>query len=275
MNEQKHQPPPELAEAAASADLAAPPTDNAPPDHAGPPNMRPCPVCGQPMATEQRSGVTVKACSRHGVWFENERFEELSGKGRQVGGSRWRPVAIGLCVAQILGISISVVAAAIEIETICATGPTFTILGVMVALGYRVSRSPSSLAFGLSAAVVTVACFVWINLFSWGPDDAQGPVTSALIGYELLVLPVGGVALYRTLRPLTSAPSRGDSHWQFGIGGLLATTAVLAVAMGVGRSVALYGRNVRVGIAAGLLVLATVSIGVAVARARRPAPGVH
>lgn len=253
MDEREQHPPLEFAE------LAQPPTEAE-----TPPPGRPCPVCGQPMVTERRSGVAVEICHDHGVWLAGEALSAMLTRSGRRGGTVWKSAAVGLCVLQILGISGSVLAAAWDIESICGTGPTFSLVGVLVAFGYRISRSLSSVVFGLSAAVVSAACFVWIFTLSWSPGDAQHPVSSALIGYEMLILPVGWFALYRTLRPRAAKSAGDDRPWQFGIGSLLALTAVLAVMMGFARLVYLASNDVRLAVAAGLLALAVTGISIVV-----------
>ena len=110
--------------------------------------------------------------------------------------------------------------------------------------------------------MVSVFWFVWIVSLSWSPGDAQVPVSSALIGYELLFVPVGWVALYRTLRSPELEPAKDERPWQFGIGGLLVATAVLAVALGVGRMVYDHGHEVQLAVAVGLFVLSAVGTGI-------------
>lgn len=176
----------------------------------------------------------------------------------------WRVAAAVVCMLQMLGISGAVILAAIDIETIIATGPIFGVLGIVVALGSRASRSISNAVFGLSTLAVSIACTVWIIALSLGPTDAQIPVTAALICYELLSLPVGCLALYRTVAPPGSLQT--GRRWQFSIAQLLATTTLLAIVMGVGKGVIQFGANAQLGIAIALCVLT--SLGIAIASAK-------
>lgn len=233
------------------------------------PQERLCPRCGQPLVADRLEGVSVEVCSEHGVWVEGRPEQVLSTFARTTG--RLGKLTAGvLCVLQILGVSGAVVAAVVEIESILWTGPVFSFLGLLVALGSRTSRSASNALFGLSAAVVSVFWFVWIVSLSWGPNDAQVPVSSALIGCELLVVPVGWVALYRTLRSPEPRLTGDDRPWQFGISGLLVATAVLAVALGVGRMVYDHGHGVRLAVAVGLFVLSGVGTGITLGWGLRP-----
>ena len=118
----------------------------------------------------------------------------LAGSGANV------PFAV-LCGLQILGVSGAVIAAAIDIESIVVTGPVFSVLGILVALGSLASRSAFNAIFGLSAVAMSLFCLTLIASLSWSPGDAQKPVSTILICYETLLLPVGLLALYRTLVP--------------------------------------------------------------------------
>lgn len=221
------------------------------------------------MVADRLQRISVEVCGEHGVWFEGRPEQVLSTFARTTG--RLGKLTAGvLCVLQILGVSGSVVAAVMEIESILWTGPVFSFLGLLVALGSWTSRSASNALFGLSATTVSAFWLVWIISLSWGPNDAQVPVSSALIGYELLFVPVGWVALYRTLRSPEPEPAKVERPWQFGIGGLLAATAVLAVALGVGRMVYDHGHGVRLAVAVGLFVLSAVGTGITVGKGLRP-----
>src|SRR5690349_18566217 len=106
-----------------------------------------------------------------------------------------------LCIAQLLGIAGSAIAATVEIETIVATGPIFSLVGLAAAVGCVVSRSPANLFFGLSTPAFSLGIFFWIFLKSWSPQQASVPVSSVILCYELFVVPLGLYALYRTLAP--------------------------------------------------------------------------
>lgn len=49
-----------------------------------------------------------------------------------------------LCIAQLLGIAGSAIAATVDIESIVAAGPIFSIVGLAAAVGCLVSRSPAN-----------------------------------------------------------------------------------------------------------------------------------
>lgn len=40
-----------------------------------PHGQRPCPICGQHMATEDLSGVPIDVCAAHGIWLDNCELE--------------------------------------------------------------------------------------------------------------------------------------------------------------------------------------------------------
>ena len=112
-----------------------------------------------------------------------------------------RGVFAAICVLQIVGIAGSVVAAAIDIETILAAGPIFSGMGLIVALRAWASRSVANVVFGLSAAAMSVFLFCLIVSLGWGPGKAQVPVSVILIAYELVIVPIGLFSLFRILKP--------------------------------------------------------------------------
>ncbi|MEZ4402593.1 MAG: zf-TFIIB domain-containing protein [Kofleriaceae bacterium] len=45
------------------------------PPVAGPPGLRPCPVCATAMMTERLEGVAIDRCAAHGVWFDDAELQ--------------------------------------------------------------------------------------------------------------------------------------------------------------------------------------------------------
>jgi hypothetical protein len=217
-----------------------------------------CPVCGVPMVPSKRWGCRIETCAEHGIWLDKDDVRQRFGRVLRAN----VPFPI-LCGLQILGVSGAVIAAAINIESIVVTGPVFSVLGVLVALGSRASRSVFNAIFGLSAIAMSLSCLIWIAALSWSPGDAQKPVTTALICYETLLLPVGLLALYRTLVPRVAAVTADVRFWQFNIRHLLTTTFVVAVMLAVGKLGFEHGDNVRLGIAVGLSAGSVIGIGFA------------
>lgn len=217
-----------------------------------------CPVCGVPMLPGHRWGRRIEICAEHGIWLDKDEFGQRIGWLRRANG----PFAI-LCGLQILGVSGAVIAAAIDIESIVVTGPVFSVLGVLVAPGSLASRSAFNAIFGLSAVAMSLSCLIWIASLSWSPDDAQKPVTTVLICYETLILPVGLLALYRTLVPRVASVTANARSWQFSIRHLLTTTFVVAVMLAAGKVGFEHGNNVRLGIAIALSAGSVVGIAVA------------
>jgi len=218
-----------------------------------------CPVCGVPMVPGQRWGRRVETCAEHGIWLEKE--ESRQPLVLRSDGARWTFAV--LCGLQILGVSGAVVAAVIDIESIVVTGPLFSVLGVLVALGSLASRSAFNAIFGLSAVAMSLFFLLWIVSLSWSPGDAQKPVSTALICYETLILPVALLALYRTLVPRVPSLTTDARPWQFGIRHLLTITFVLAIVLAVGKLGFEHGDNVRLGIAVGLSAGSAIGIGFA------------
>lgn len=237
-----------------------PDDDRQPPPVASspPPALLNCPVCGAPLAPGYRWGCRIDICGEHGIWLNKD------GASRRTGWLRRAHVPFAvLCVLQVLGISGAVIAAAVDIESIVVTGPVFTVLGILVALGSLASRSPYNAVFGLSAGAMSLACLVWIASLSWSPSDAQQPVTTALLCYETLIVPIGLLALRRTVLPPVAAAISVARSWQFGIRHLLTTTSLVAVMLAVGRLGYEHGDDVRLGIAVGLAAGSVIGLGLA------------
>lgn len=131
------------------------------------------------------------------------------------------------CFLQLLGICGSVIISVIDVESIVITGPLFTATGLVVACGWIVSRDVSTLAFGLSTGVVSLSIFLLIFSLEWSPSDAQFPVPLMLLGYEVVVVPVGLLSMYRTL--VASRRDKVEHRWQFSLRSLLIVTFVVGI----------------------------------------------
>ena len=110
---------------------------------------------------------------------------------------------------------------------------------------------------------MSLSCLIWIALLSWSPGDAQKPVTTVLICYETLLLPLGLLALYRTLVPRVASVTAEVRCGQFSLRHLLTTTSVVAVMLAAGKLGFEHGDNIRLGIAVGLSAGSVIGIGFA------------
>lgn len=187
----------------------------------------------------------------------------------------FRSVFSILCIALLLGIAGSAIAATVEIETIVATGPIFGIVGLLAAVGCVVSRSPSSLLFGLSTPAFSFYIFFWIFTKSWSPQQAAVPVSSTILGYELLMVPLGLYALYYTAAP--AAKPLSPRPWQFNLRSLFILIFIASLALGAARPfLHVFGSSLRHYIAIIFCVLTLFGIGVTLWLALRlhflPAP---
>ena len=174
----------------------------------------------------------------------------------------FKTIFASLCIAQLLGIAGSAIAATVDIETIVATGPIFSIVGLLTAVGWVVSRSPSSLLFGLSTPVFSVCIFFWIFTNSWSPTQAFIPVSSTILGYELLMVPLGLYALYYTAAP--AAKHLSQRPWQFNLRSLFILIFIASLTLGAARPfLHVFGSSLRHYIAIIFCVLTLFGIGVA------------
>jgi len=172
-----------------------------------------------------------------------------------------------LYVLQLLGVCGSVVAAAIEIESIMASGPIFSILGFVVAFGWFASRSISTVIFGLSAGLISLFLFLLINILDWGPSDAAFPVTLMLLGFETVILPIGLVALHKTL---SGSPTKEPSRFrQFNLRSLLLLTTVVAICLAAMKLSSNRGSGVLLTVAVGFCTATVMAIAIVVFHAVR------
>ena len=85
-------------------------------------------------------------------------------------------------------------------------------------------------------------------------------MSTVLICYETLVLPLGLLALHRTIVPRLASATADARPLQFGIRHMLTITFVLAVMMAAGKLGFEHGDNVRLGIAVGLFAGSVIGI---------------
>ncbi len=104
---------------------------------------------------------------------------------------------------QILGVSIAVLAATVEIGSIIFSGPILSVTGLVLAVLRRHDANLARRLFGLSAPLVAILCFLLIFFRSWSPQDAAQPITTLLFFYEVQFLPVGLAGLFRIIATLS------------------------------------------------------------------------
>jgi hypothetical protein len=137
-----------------------------------------------------------------------------------------KTVAICIWLAYVLAANAMVVASAIQIESIIATGPTLTVTGLILAYATRTLRSRNVLYFALSGPLTCAAIALSIAVFELGPESAQRPVTVMLVCYVVLFWPAAIFALKQIVK-WSAAVARPPGWMQFSLKTLLiAMTAV-------------------------------------------------
>ncbi len=185
-------------------------------------------------------------------------------------------LAIMFNALQILGISIAVTVATIEIESIVASGPIFSVMGIAAAVIAWRHASSSRFVFGLSASAISVICFLAIFLQGWSPSDAARPISTLLIVYELLFLPVGFVGFYRLIATLTPVMNRPGS--QFTLRSLFVAVIVASLAAAAARIAYHSSQHAGTAIAVAICVAvlaAIIAICIVIGLRSRPRSGYH
>ncbi len=96
---------------------------------------------------------------------------------------------------QMLVIVGAVLAAVVEIESILATGPILSFIGLLIAHGCFRRRLPLGFYFGLSVPTISVLCFFIIFGLQWGPGRAATPIAALLALFAIVALPTGAWAV--------------------------------------------------------------------------------
>jgi hypothetical protein len=175
---------------------------------------------------------------------------------------RWRPVSSRFVTAalilHLLGIAGSVVAAAVEIETIVGTGPVFSGVGGVVAECGRRCRMRGMFWLGISTLILSLFVFGLINVAEWSPGEAQRPVSVLLLIYECVAIPAGLMALWRLW---VAAPDQPSGPWQFNLRSLMLVMVLVAVALAAVRAANRFSLGVLAAIAIGLCAAALFATG--------------
>ena len=79
-------------------------------------------------------------------------------------------------------------AAVWEVQTILASGPILLSLGVIHLIVTRGGRGPGLAWIGLASVVYPLFCFAVINLFGWGPKEAQQPISWMCVVFTVSVI---------------------------------------------------------------------------------------
>jgi len=141
-------------------------------------------------------------------------------------------IRILICI-QMLGIAGSIVASLVEIESIVASGPVFSAVGLAIALLCYRRRRPLGIYFGISAPTISVVCFAIIFGLQWSPEDAAAPISMLLVLFGVPALPLGVAALHEEGTSATGAHPR---KLQYRIKTLLGLTTLVAIVCGLTRT---------------------------------------
>jgi hypothetical protein len=145
---------------------------------------------------------------------------------------KWAIAAWGL---QFLATVVAVVACAVEVHTVLATGPALTLSGLAFVTLARPACSARVFAYGASAPFVCAFGAALIVLFKWGPAEAAAPILAVLSIYAFVSLPVALFVLPELLRWQPAPTTGGPFSWQFSLRSLLAVTTALCLVITIIR----------------------------------------
>jgi hypothetical protein len=149
--------------------------------------------------------------------------------------ARRRKWAISAWALQFLTTAVAVVACAAEVESIVATGPALTFIGLAFVTLTRPVCAARLFAYGVSAPFVCAFCAALIVLFEWGPGEAAVPILVVLSIYALVSLPAALLVLPELLRWQPAPAPGGPFSWQFSLRSLLAVTTAFCVLITITR----------------------------------------
>jgi hypothetical protein len=102
-------------------------------------------------------------------------------------------------VLQMLVAVVGTAAAFVDVETIVITGPILSIFGIFGGIACVRKRYGFGALIGASGPVICLAIFLIIQLFSWGPSEAQEPVPLIGAVYMAILCVMGLIALRETI----------------------------------------------------------------------------
>ena len=100
---------------------------------------------------------------------------------------------------QMLVAVVGTAAAFVDVHTIVATGPILSMIGSSGAIACVRKRYGFGAVIGVSAPIISLAIFLIIQLFGWGPAEAQEPVPLIGAVYMAILCVMGLVALRETI----------------------------------------------------------------------------
>ncbi len=178
-----------------------------------------------------------------------------------------RRACIAMCGLHLIGIALAAVAAAIEIESVVISGPLLLATGITLAV---VGSRPrlAGLVYGFSTVAFIMTSFLVIAIGHVSQRQAEAPLTSAMVAFEVMFAPLGLLIIYSEL-----AGKRVQLAPQFGLRQLMGALSVFCGALalaGLNFAVADEVRVAIAGVLAGLVVVGLMVVSGAALRASGP-----
>ena len=151
-------------------------------------------------------------------------------------------LAIGLWITQVLAAIAMLIAAGVAIQSILATGPALTVIGLLLGLTTRALRSRSALGFALSGPLVCALISFLIAAFRWGPGEAHAPTVVILTTYLILISPLAFFSRQRIWRWETIVSGRPATAFQFRLKTLFIAMTATCIVIAAAKFLADYAR---------------------------------
>jgi hypothetical protein len=176
-----------------------------------------------------------------------------------------KKLAIGLWVTQVAAALTILIAAIVKTESILATGPTLTVVGLLLALATCSIQSQPVLGFAISGPLVCALISYFIAAFRWGPREGHTPTVVILIIYVTLIAPLALIAWRHIWRWSPIARNLAAPAFQFRLKTLLIAITMACLLTAAVKYLAIYAGEER-GIFGGFTLIVLVLTGLVVWR---------
>ena len=170
-----------------------------------------------------------------------------------------KKLAIGLWIVQLLAALTMLIAAGVQTESIVATGPTLTVIGLLLGLTTRALQSKSALSFALSGPLVCTFIAFLIAALHWSPEEGHTPTLIVLITYVILIAPLAIISCREIWQWNTMAKDSPANAFQFRLKTLFIAMTAACILIAAAKFLADYVRGERLSFGSFTLIVLVLS----------------